>query len=206
MIPDVTSTITFPARFAAITPIASPDSGRYAMNGVELRRRGAVVSAVATDGKRMVIATQRNDEGGDPAGADGTRLVLASTLKGVKPTRSAPELASVNGRLNHGSISLECPPVEGEYPPVVDVIPARRPTVISFNSALVRDTLDVLVRLTGAKAGDAPTVNLELAETHPDKSPMTLNVDHNGIRVTAIIMPVQAYEIERTAAQEYLGR
>ncbi len=138
-----------PQNVASIEAIAAKDTSRYVINGVLLERDSAgIARAVATDGRRMIVAEFcESDEKDYPAVFDSERVegfsailpagALKTAAKGIgKASRIKPVLgniavseASANGQVFLTTTDLETeskatvPTIDDKYPSWREVMP-----------------------------------------------------------------------------------
>ncbi|MSR18922.1 MAG: DNA polymerase III subunit beta [Phycisphaerales bacterium] len=117
----------------------SPDSSRYAINGVLLERKARRLKMVATDGKRLALAS---GDCSSPADGDFSCIVPTKALKVLSRLLDDPEATVQVMRdktraifaVGDGAV-LSTSVVEGPFPPYQDVIPKDPDKAAVFESA-----------------------------------------------------------------------
>ena len=207
-----------PKGILALRNVASQEPTRYAMHGVRFKRlEDGKLQAVATDGKRLalVVFDDENREQFPETGIKHatsvpgfTTILPNDALKNAE--RSMPK-GKANARLMglaldettaNGTVELATihapgsvtrttvPSVEGQFPPVEDVIPgADKPygTVrIGVNVGLLHELVVALRAATGAN-GD-PVAVLEINDAN---SAMRVLVASGGQKALGLLAPVE---------------
>lgn len=141
-----------PRQIASLGKIAAKESGRYSFNGVRLERtKDGKARAIATDGRRALIATWDEADGKEYPPIDGmdfthvdrfaailpvTAIDRAAKAVSLKLARSKPVLGNIavcepsaNGYVKLGvnrldaAERIEAQSIEGTFPPVDDCVP-----------------------------------------------------------------------------------
>lgn len=147
-----TDTAAFESLIGRTLFAAARENSRYAINGVLMNRDGKKLEMVATDGRRLALATTTLN--GKPAGEDAHCIVPAKALSMVlKLMGDAEEPVHVAVTDNQAVFAMGDDPadsravlatnlVEGAFPPYEDVIPKDQDIRVGFD----RDVLASAVR------------------------------------------------------------
>ncbi len=126
---------------------AAVEHTRYAINGVLLDREGKRMRLVATDGRRLAMAS-----GDCQSDAEPTRCVIPgkalSLIRRLANDPEAPvEIAVADSRIMLRFGDADCPAtlgsslVEGRFPPFEDVIPRDHDKKVVFNREMLRSAI-----------------------------------------------------------------
>jgi hypothetical protein len=194
-----------------IDKVAAKEKTRYALSSVLVERKNGKPRAVATDGRRYIVAEwEETDPEGYPEipGADLGKKDDSSTMfplgtwakakKAIPKSPSRPVLRHafmVEGaeRPVIGSTDLEtvdrfeCRPIEGHYPNIDDVRPKDLGEYrkIHFDPTLMAETLKVVTEMVGK----GQTVTLYVPED--GKKCAMIQASGDDLTVEAGIMPVE---------------
>ena len=169
---------------------AAVEHSRYAINGVLFERNGNRLRLVATDGRRLAMAT------GECTGGEGTRSCIIPT----KALKLVPKLveetdAPVRLALDEHQVLFafgdEGPPcvravlssnlVEGAFPPFEDVVPKEQDKKVSFNAAILRSAIRRAALLTNEESKGVRLSfaegKLTLTSRAPEMGEATVEVD-----------------------------
>jgi len=127
---------------------AADEHSRYAINGVLLERKGKSINMIATDGRRLAVAS-----GSASSGSGESSCIIPSKALGImrrllRNNEAAVRLSIDENQIHvhvddgGGQASLSSTLVEGRFPPFEDVIPKDQDKRVVFD----RDTLSAAVR------------------------------------------------------------
>ena len=127
---------------------AADEHSRYAINGVLLERKGKNINMIATDGRRLAVAS-----GQAASGTGESSCIVPSKALGIIRRLLRNEEATVRLAVDEnqihvhvddggGQASLSSTLVEGRFPPFEDVIPKDQDKRVVFD----RETLRAAVR------------------------------------------------------------
>lgn len=207
-----------PKGIAKIAALCPRDGSKYAFNGVLVSRKGDKATAVVTDGRRLLKVTwvDRNEtplpgfeELEKPV--ENYRAVLpghalkracataAKLYKGQQPTVLIDE-PGTNGKVRIAShdpvaestTSVECPVVDGKFPPFDDVIPnhkdfhpkSGRAVRIGVGAYLLAE---LLVAMADAVPGDDAQVVMEVPD-QPSR-PIKIIRTSGDVEAVGVLMP-----------------
>ncbi len=127
---------------------AADEHSRYAINGVLVERTGTLLRMVATDGRRLAVAT-----GSTSSGEGEARCIIPSKALSImrRILRNDAALVRISMEENKVHVHVDDPAgqatltsslVDGKFPPFEDVIPKDQDKRVTFN----RQTLWTAVR------------------------------------------------------------
>lgn len=114
------------------------DSTRYALNGVlAVLRKGEHPQFVATDGRRLAIATAASTVVEDTEGIIPTKTLalLRKILAGNRDTQVPMDIGSRAVQFQIGGIELRSSLLEGIFPPYREVVPKAHTITATFDAA-----------------------------------------------------------------------
>jgi hypothetical protein len=138
-----------PRSISALGKIAAKESTRYAFNGVRIERIAGKARAMATDGRRALIATWEEPNAKEYPPIEGIDFAHLATFGTILPTEALDKASKACGKFKHkpvlehfaicepsanGTVKLaanrldaieriEANSIEGQFPPLDDVVP-----------------------------------------------------------------------------------
>jgi len=213
-----------PKQVFPIITVASRESTRYSIAGVQIRRKpGGQCEATATDGRR-ILTVQWDDtkaqtcypkkSGNTPPAKTHDVTIPGETWR--KAGRKVPDYA--DGTLNycvldettpddtihmlatdhHATHEIEGKPEEKHFPTWEDAIPAytigKDAVEIGVNPALLGELLTTIARITTSE--ELKGIRL-IVPNNPNKPILiTARNDHSGIEATGVMMPIKLRDRE----------
>jgi len=131
---------------------AARDVGRYAINGILVELTEGQIRLVATDGRRLAVATRAlPDDARDPRRVIVPTKGLQECLRGSEGCESVRlQLEERRVVLSSDRVEVSTKPVEGEFPEYAAVIPAEHQGQLTVD----RDALLSAVRKVSVMSGD----------------------------------------------------
>lgn len=195
-------TISLPVSVLGILRLAATESTRYALNGVLIERKGSDVTAVVTDGRRLLRAVWHEEMPGPDfdvvvAGEQWAKITSLASIASSPICRLAKEpgtdgLVIITVEDSDGCSSTVCSiPAWGTFPKYEGVIPeytvGKDADEIGVGAMLLSETLECAEAVVGMFREDLRATRLVVPRN--PKVPMRLEIHGNQVRVTAVVMP-----------------
>lgn len=193
---------------------AATDSTRYALNGLHVDPDG---TTVATDGAQLIAvapcpADVQDYPGGSTAdlGGDGVTIptdMVNEAAKSIPKRKAKPILENVLLGSDNGTVALsttdlsrrrsvDCEPVEGNWPDWRDIVSLDRPDSIkvTINPKMLSALLATLARACPRKSVDSAVI-LEIVD---GKAPIMVRAQNEdtGQRALGVLMPMDMSDNE----------
>ena len=192
---------------------AAKDMGRYAFNGVYLELAPERVTLVATDGRRLAMATMSCGTGVDE---QRSRILpikgLVQLMRAAEPEEETLRIDLRENQVTFGLASTEIVAqlVEGEFPDFRAVLPAGHPTHV----VLGREELGAAIRRAAVTAGEDSrsvtlgfhegTLTVSSRQEGLGESTSDIDIDYDGAEVQVRFNPDFLAEYLRTVEEETL--
>ena len=167
---------------------AAKEQGRYAMHGILTLVEDGVLRMVATDGRRLAVASTPIDDAGAPRRAIVPTKAMQAMCRVIDDTLEQVSLLFSDNQVGLKTRSAEifARVIDGEFPRYAAVIPAETTKTVEADANLMAKKLKLVSNVTTA---DARAVKLTLSEgsmsirgrsSTSGKAESQLDIDYKG--------------------------
>ncbi len=204
-----TVAISLPVKMLRVADCAARETGRYNMACVLVERRSGFTSAVATDGRALLIARTPAPKDAPDATVQVPRHVASRAVGVYRPgsRKIAPDVQlcpAADGKWTlevpdlFGTVAFTFHPDEAKFPPYREIIPdfaaSKGRPQLRVGPAL----LEMVVRTIRAVLPDAAGLSTFVPEQH-DKM-IGFQASSGNVEVMAVLMPVNGEPVKQILA------